>query len=85
MKKKQSECVFLLFKVHITLGFQSEVSAVIIVKSRSHLMRSVAGSKRVMVASLTLTPSHLTTLIYRLMEIWKMSQAHLRAVFPGYR
>ena len=30
IKQKQSECVFLLFEVHITLGFQSEVSAFIL-------------------------------------------------------
>jgi hypothetical protein len=29
MKKKQSKYAFVLFEVHITLGFQSEVSAFI--------------------------------------------------------
>ena len=29
--KNQSECLFLLFEVHITLGFNSEVSAFILI------------------------------------------------------
>ena len=32
--KKQSKCLFPLFEVHITLGFKSEVSAVVLLDNR---------------------------------------------------
>ena len=39
--KKQSECLFPLFEVHITLGFKSEVSAFIEEITWEHILFNV--------------------------------------------